>query len=221
MSSQGAISGKKANNNPGLCPVKGQKFGLCSQTGAPKSVFEPDYFPNKTAPHYQMLVIHPAFYLCFMFCIETPKDGTGPTNFWIELYLASLLAISFTCTPACPGTQYSPTMCRVKISFNSLWHCCTNGDAVLAAWRAFRATCKIRELVQNTRAHYCHCSIQMGVMLHTSTHYNTLMFVREATFTAEHVNIVICILSYVKQLSLQAMEVRVANNHSNCNTCNG
>jgi len=45
------------------------------------------------------------------------------------------------------------------------------------------------------------------------------MFVREATFTAEHVNIVICILSHVIQLSLQSMEGRVANNHSNCNTC--
>jgi len=136
----------------------------------------------------------------------------------MEPYLASLSAISFTHMPACPGTQYTTITCRVEISFNSLWHCCTNGDAVLTAWRAFRASCKIRELVQNTRAHYCHSSIWMGVMVHTSTHYNTLMFVREATFTAEHV---ICILSYVKQLSLQAMEGRVANNHSNCNTRNG
>jgi hypothetical protein len=26
------MSSKKANNNPGLCPVKGQKSGLCSRT---------------------------------------------------------------------------------------------------------------------------------------------------------------------------------------------
>ena len=28
------ISAKKANNNPGLCPIEGQKSGLCSQTWA-------------------------------------------------------------------------------------------------------------------------------------------------------------------------------------------
>jgi len=30
MSSHSIMSGKNANNNPGLCPVKGQKSGLCS-----------------------------------------------------------------------------------------------------------------------------------------------------------------------------------------------
>jgi len=38
-SSQGILSGRKANYNTGLCPVKGQKFGLCSR--GPKSIFEP------------------------------------------------------------------------------------------------------------------------------------------------------------------------------------
>jgi hypothetical protein len=32
MSSQGIMSGKKASNNPGLCPVKGQKSSLGAQT---------------------------------------------------------------------------------------------------------------------------------------------------------------------------------------------
>ena len=44
-------------------------------------------------------------------CLETPKAGSGPTNFRTELSLASLSAISFPCTPECPGTQYSPTTC--------------------------------------------------------------------------------------------------------------
>jgi hypothetical protein len=70
-----------------------------------------------------------------IFCLETPKDGSRPTNFWTEPSLASLLAISFPCTPACPGTQYSPTVCRALISFNTFWHCRINGD-VLAARRA-------------------------------------------------------------------------------------
>jgi hypothetical protein len=54
--------------------------------------------------------------------------------------LASLSAISLPCTPACPGSQYSPTACRVEISFNTFWHCWTNGDVILMVWRAFKAT---------------------------------------------------------------------------------
>jgi hypothetical protein len=74
-----------------------------------------------------------------IFCLETPKKGSGPTNRWTELSLASLSAISFPLTPACPGTQYSPTLCWVEISFNAFWHCRTKGDVVLAAWSALRA----------------------------------------------------------------------------------
>ena len=78
------------------------------------------------------------FIFLLIFCLETPKKGSGPTNCWTELSLASLLAISFPLTLACPGTQYSPTSCRVEISLNAMWHCRSNGDIVLAAWSAFR-----------------------------------------------------------------------------------
>ena len=67
------------------------------------------------------------FIFLLIFCLEPPKNGSGPTNVWTEPSLANLLAISFACTPACPGTQYSPTVCWVEISFNTFWHCCTNG----------------------------------------------------------------------------------------------
>jgi hypothetical protein len=60
-------------------------------------------------------------------CPETPKAGSGPTNFRAELFLASSLVISLPHTPACPGTQYNPTACWVEISFNAFWHCWTNG----------------------------------------------------------------------------------------------
>ena len=53
------------------------------------------------------------FIFLLIFCLETPKKGSGPTNRWTELSLASLSAISFPRTPACPGTQYSPTVCQV------------------------------------------------------------------------------------------------------------
>jgi len=79
------------------------------------------------------------FIFLLTFCLETPKNCSGTTNFWTEPSLASLSAISFPHTPACPETQYSPTVCRVEISFKAFWHCRTNADVVLAAWNAFRA----------------------------------------------------------------------------------
>jgi hypothetical protein len=79
------------------------------------------------------------FIFLFIFCLEIPKKGSGPTNRWTELSLMSLSAISFPLTPACPGTHYSPTACRAEMSFNACWHCHTKGDIVLTAWSAFRA----------------------------------------------------------------------------------
>jgi len=52
--------------------------------------------------------------LLLIFCLETPRDSSGPINFWVEPPLVSLSAISFPHTLACPGTQYSPLVCRVE-----------------------------------------------------------------------------------------------------------
>jgi hypothetical protein len=49
------------------------------------------------------------FIFLLIFCLETPKKGSGPTNCWTEPSLASLLEISFPRTPVCPGTHYSLT----------------------------------------------------------------------------------------------------------------
>jgi hypothetical protein len=84
------------------------------------------------------LSIHHFIFL-FIFCLETLKDSLGPENFWTEPSLASLPAVSFPYAPACPKTQYSPTLCLVEISFNTFRHCHTNGDVVVV-WKAFRAT---------------------------------------------------------------------------------
>ena len=65
------------------------------------------------------------FIFLLMFCLETPEDGSGPATFRTEPSLGSLSAISFPRTPACPGTQYSPTLCRVEM-LNDLWHSCSN-----------------------------------------------------------------------------------------------
>jgi len=61
------------------------------------------------------------FIFLLIFCLETHKKGSGPTNFWTEPSLASLMAISLPRTPACPGTQYGPTLCQVEISFYAFW----------------------------------------------------------------------------------------------------
>ena len=77
-----------------------------------------------------------------LYCIsrlETPRAGSGPKKPRPEPPLASSSAISFPRTPACPGTQYSPTAYRVEMSFNAFWHCWTKGDVVLTALRAFKA----------------------------------------------------------------------------------
>jgi hypothetical protein len=58
-------------------------------------------------------------------CLETPRTGSGPRYLRPEPPLTSSSAISLPRTPACPGTQYSPTACRVEMSFNALWHCWT------------------------------------------------------------------------------------------------
>ena len=67
---------------------------------------------------------------CFIFhlvsCLQTPKNGPGPTHFWTEPALASLSSILFPHTPTCPGIQYSPTVCWAEISFNTFRHCCTS-----------------------------------------------------------------------------------------------
>jgi hypothetical protein len=83
------------------------------------------------------------FIFLLIFCLKNPKKGLGPTNRWTELSLVSLLVISFPRTPACSGTQHSPTACRVEISFNAFWHSRTKGDLVLAAWSAFRAVTSV------------------------------------------------------------------------------
>jgi len=90
--------------------------------------------------HIQCWLPNQSLILLRVSCLETLKADSGPSNFKTEPPLASSSTISLPRTPACPGTQYSPTACRVEISFNAYWHCWTNGDVVLTAWRAFKAT---------------------------------------------------------------------------------
>jgi hypothetical protein len=42
------MSSKEACNNPGLCPIKGQKFDLCSWTGAQNQILSLPLGTDKT-----------------------------------------------------------------------------------------------------------------------------------------------------------------------------
>jgi len=67
----------------------------------------------RTRHHIQCWLTNQRLILLCISCLETPKAGSGSTNFRAGPSLESSLAISFPHTPTCPGTQYSPTECRV------------------------------------------------------------------------------------------------------------
>jgi len=75
------MSSKQANNNPGLCPVKGQKFGLFNRTRGRNKFSSLSVGTCKTVPRSQMLVSYRALYRSFIFRLETPRDGPGPADF--------------------------------------------------------------------------------------------------------------------------------------------
>jgi len=84
-----------------------------------------------------------------LFCmshLETPRVGLGPRNLRAEPPLASSLTVLLPRTPACPGTQYSPTAYWVDMSFYAFWHWWTKGD-VLMALRAFKATWLLEQIL--------------------------------------------------------------------------
>jgi len=93
--------GKKASNNPGLSAIKDSN-----------RVFVAGLV-------HQMLVIHPVCSLIIDILPRLPKGGSGLINFLVELPLVSVSMISCPCTPARPGTQYSPTVCWLEISFST------------------------------------------------------------------------------------------------------
>jgi len=103
-----------------LCPVSRPitilDFGLLKDSNwAPVARLRPEI--NSRAclcvlqgPHHNIRCCF--FIQCFtfllIFCLETPKKGSGSTNRWMKPLLASLSAISFPLTPVRPGTQYPP-----------------------------------------------------------------------------------------------------------------
>ena len=87
------------------CVLLKDKSLVCTRTRARNQFLSLSLSTTKTLPPCQMPVFQPAFYL-LIFCLETPKDGSGPTNFWTETSVASLSVISFPRTPECPRQHW-------------------------------------------------------------------------------------------------------------------
>jgi len=56
MSPEGVMSSKKASKSPGMCPVKGQKPSLGTQTGSGNYLLSLSLGVNKTSTPDPMLV---------------------------------------------------------------------------------------------------------------------------------------------------------------------
>ena len=119
-----------------LCPVRrpvtaldfvllGQKPSLDTQTGPEINSRACLWVSPRPRHHTRCWLTNQRLILLLISCLETPKAASGTTNFRAEPPLASMSAISFPRTPACPGNQYSPTSCRVESdwSYHSI-HCC-------------------------------------------------------------------------------------------------
>jgi hypothetical protein len=116
-----------------LCPVrrpmtildcvlfKDNNWALVARSG-PEIISSLSLCTTRNTPQYQMLVFQPAFYLSSYILPRDPQERLQSNNHWTVPSLASLSAISFPHTPACPGTQYSPTVCWVvPLNINHFW----------------------------------------------------------------------------------------------------
>ena len=110
-----------------LCPVRRPVTALCcvlledrNLPLAPRQGHETSsraclWASPRLRHHTQCWLTNKRLILLRIPCPENPKAGWGPTNFRAEPSLVSSSAISLPHIPACPGTQYSPTACRVEI----------------------------------------------------------------------------------------------------------
>ena len=84
-----------------------------------------------------------------IFCmsrLETPRAGSDLRNRRAEPPFASSSAISLPRTPACSGTQCSPTACRVETLFNAFWHWWTK-RVVVDSLKRFQSHLSIRQIL--------------------------------------------------------------------------
>ena len=86
-----------------------------------------------------MLVVNQTFYFSPYIL---PRDAQGRFLCSNLLKIFRFCCLVFNFISACPRTSGDPKQyCRMPVgnAIQSLWHCCTNGDVVLAAPKAFEA----------------------------------------------------------------------------------
>jgi hypothetical protein len=104
-----ALTSKKASDSHGVCPVKRQISNLGTQINS--------WFCCWVLPRpcqlTQCWVTNCLILLTS--CLGTHKAGSGPPNLRAGPPYVSSSASTLLLTAACPGTQYSPTACRVEM----------------------------------------------------------------------------------------------------------
>jgi len=89
MSSPGIMSSKNVNKNPGRVLLKDNNLVLLVALG-PEISFRVCLWVLLGPHHIEKCWFSTQhFIFSFTFCLETPKDGSGPTNFWTEHSLMS------------------------------------------------------------------------------------------------------------------------------------
>jgi hypothetical protein len=110
ISSQGIMSSKEANNNPGLCPIKGQKSGLCTCTRAQNQFSSLSLSTTKTLSPCQILVIYQAFYLSSYILPRNPQKrlrSNKPLNRTVSWELVGDFTSSHSGMPRDPIQSHS------------------------------------------------------------------------------------------------------------------
>jgi hypothetical protein len=104
------MSNKQANNNPGLCPIKGQKSGRFSQVRARNQYSGLFLCTTKTTLQYQMLVFYSTFYLSSYILPRDPQErhkSNNPLNRTVPCELVSDFISSHSGMPREPIQPHS------------------------------------------------------------------------------------------------------------------
>jgi len=88
------MSSKEANNNPGLCPVKGQQSGLNCWTRGPKSSLE---LVSRKQLTIRLFVSSHLLQLCRPSSGKHPRNNTVGRN--LSLYILSVTVNVFIVAP--------------------------------------------------------------------------------------------------------------------------
>jgi len=116
------MPGKQANNNPGLCPVKGHLSSPYSWIRARDQLSSLSLCTAGATPQCQMLVLQPAFHLSSYILPRNPQERLRPNEPLTKTIPCEPVGNFIPSHSGMPGTQNSPTARRIEMSFNAFWH---------------------------------------------------------------------------------------------------